>query len=88
MISLSAMVRDIGESSNTTPTHATTGVRHPAAGKQSWSLKKLALRDPADMRDEDVPMLGVVTRRMLERSDEARDIEEERGILLDRVSLR
>jgi hypothetical protein len=40
------------------------------------------------MRDEDVPMLGVVTRRMLERSDEARDIEEERGILLDRVSLR
>jgi hypothetical protein len=40
------------------------------------------------MRDEDVLMLGVVTCRILERSNEARDLEEERGILLDRVSLR
>jgi hypothetical protein len=42
------------------------------------------------MRDEDVPMLGVVTCRMLERLNEARDLEEEleRGILLARVRLR
>jgi hypothetical protein len=25
-------------------------------------LKKLALRDPANLRDENVPMLGVLTR--------------------------
>jgi hypothetical protein len=34
----------------------------------------LALRDPANLRDENVPMLSVLTRRMLERSDEARDL--------------
>jgi hypothetical protein len=37
-------------------------------------LKKLALRDPANLKDENGPMLGVLTRRMLERSDEARDL--------------
>ena len=46
------------------------------------------MRDPASLRDENVLMLGVVTCRMLEWSDEARDLREERGILSARVSLR
>ena len=44
--------------------------------------------DPASLRDENVLMLGILTCRMLERSDEARDLREERGILSARVSLR
>jgi hypothetical protein len=76
MISLSTMVMDIGKSLNVPSTPATRGVRHPAAGKPSsrYCLKKLALRDPAILKDENVPMLSVLTRRMLERSDEARDL--------------
>jgi hypothetical protein len=31
-------------------------------------------KDPANPRDENVLMLGVLTRRMLERPDEARDL--------------
>jgi len=46
------------------------------------------LRDPANLRDGNIPMLSILTHRMLERSDNARDLHEERGIFLARVSLR
>ena len=36
--------------------------------------RKLALCDPANLRYENVSMLGVLTRRMLEKSDKARDL--------------
>jgi hypothetical protein len=36
--------------------------------------RNCALRDPANLRDGNVPMLGVLIRRMLERSGEARDL--------------
>jgi hypothetical protein len=45
------------------------------------------LRDTANLRAENVLMLGVVPRRMLEKSDEARDLREERGILLAGLEL-
>jgi hypothetical protein len=73
MVSLSTMVRNIGKSLNVPPTPASKGFRRPAVGKPLQSLKKLALHDPANLRDENVPMLGVLARGMLERSDEARD---------------
>jgi hypothetical protein len=73
MISLSTMVRDIRKSLNVPPTIATKGVLRRAGGKALIKVSR-NLRCVIFLMDENVPMLDVLTRRMLERSDKARDL--------------